>query len=50
MNTHYQRLGGQEAVRKLVDLFYDLMDEDPDYYGIRKLHPADLSESRNKLY
>ena len=26
------------------------MDEDPDYYGIRKLHPADLGESRNKLY
>jgi truncated hemoglobin YjbI len=26
------------------------MDEDPDYYGIRKLHPADLSESRNKLF
>jgi hemoglobin len=26
------------------------MDEDPDYYGIRKLHPADLAESRNKLY
>jgi hemoglobin len=25
------------------------MDEDPDYYGIRKLHPADLTESRNKL-
>jgi hemoglobin len=50
MNTHYQRLGGQDAVRRLVDRFYDLMDEDPDYYGIRKLHPADLSESRNKLF
>ena len=50
MNTHYQRLGGQEAIRKLIDRFYDLMDEDPNYYGIRKLHPADLTESRNKLY
>ena len=48
-NSHYQRLGGSDGIRKLVDRFYDLMDEDPDYYGIRKLHPADLGESRNKL-
>ncbi len=50
METHYNRIGGDEVVRKLVDRFYDLMDEDPDYYGIRKLHPQDLTESRNKLY
>ena len=37
-------------MRRLVDRFYDLMDEDPDYYGIRKLHPPDLGESRNKLF
>ena len=49
-NPHYGRVGGAEAVRRLVDRFYNLMDEDPDYYGIRKLHPADLTESRNKLY
>jgi hemoglobin len=49
-NPHYGRIGGAEAVRGLVDRFYDLMDEDPDYYGIRKLHPQDLGESRNKLY
>jgi hemoglobin len=49
MQTHYERLGGGETIRRLVDRFYDLMDEDPDYYGIRKLHPADLTESRNKL-
>ena len=50
METHYNRLGGDETVRKLVDRFYDLMGEDPDYYGIRKLHPQDLTQSRNKLY
>ena len=49
MNTHYERLGGSEVIRSLVDHFYDLMDADPDYYGIRKLHPEDLTESRNKL-
>ena len=46
MQTHYERLGGGEILRQLVDRFYDLMDEDPDYYGIRKLHPEDLTESR----
>jgi hemoglobin len=49
-NPHYGRLGGDSAVRGLVDRFYDLMDEDPDYYGIRKLHPPDLTETRDKLY
>lgn len=50
MNTHYSRLGGEEMVRKLVNRFYDLMDEDPDYYGIRKLHQPDLGEAREKLF
>lgn len=49
MNTHYARLGGSETLRALVDRFYDLMDSDPDFYAIRKLHPEDLTESRNKL-
>jgi hemoglobin len=50
MQTHYKRIGGEEMVRRLVDRFYDLMDEDPDSYGVRKLHPADLSGSREKLF
>ncbi len=50
METHYQRIGGEEAIRRVVDRFYDLMDEDPDYYGIRKMHAKDLTEARNKLF
>ena len=50
METHYERLGGEETIRRLVDRFYDLMDEDPDYYGIRKLHAQDLAEARSKLF
>ena len=46
----YDLLGGDAAVRKLVDRFYDLMDDVPEFFVIRKLHPADLSGSRNKLY
>ncbi|MCA3060006.1 MAG: group II truncated hemoglobin, partial [Rhodocyclaceae bacterium] len=46
----YLLLGGEAAVRRLVDAFYDQMDEDPDFFGIRKLHPASLAASRDKLY
>jgi hemoglobin len=48
--TPYELLGGDAGVRELVDRFYDLMDEVPEYHGIRKLHPQDLSTSRKKLY
>jgi hemoglobin len=48
--TPYALLGGDVAVRGLVDRFYDLMDTVPEYYGIRKLHPQDLAGSRDKLY
>lgn len=50
METHYQRIGGEETIRRLVDRFYEVMDEDPDYYGIRKLHPQDLEGARDKLF
>lgn len=50
MPSHFERLGGEAVIRKLVDKFYDLMDSVPEYYGIRKLHPQDLSGSRQKLF
>lgn len=50
METHYQRIGGEETIRRLVDRFYDLMDEDPDYYAIRKIHAKDLADARDKLF
>jgi hemoglobin len=48
--TPYDLLGGEAAVRRLVDRFYDLMDETPEYYVIRKLHGKDLAGSREKLF
>lgn len=48
--TPYDLIGGEEKVRALIARFYDLMDHDPDYYGIRKLHPASLDGSREKLF
>jgi hemoglobin len=47
--TPYQRIGGDDAIRKLVDRFYQLMDELPEAYTARKIHPQDLTESGNKF-
>ena len=48
--SHYQRIGGEEKVRSLVQRFYQLMDELPEAYGIRKLHAADLQGAEDKLF
>ena len=48
--TTYELIGGAEKLRELVDRFYDLMDLEEGYQGIRVMHPADLSTSREKLY
>lgn len=48
--TPFARLGGEEGVRALVDRFYDLMDLEPHYAGLRAIHPADLGGSRDKLH
>jgi len=49
-DTPYAQVGGDAGVRRLIDRFYDLMDAVPEYHGIRKLHPQDLTGSREKLY
>jgi hemoglobin len=48
--THYQRIGGAEKVRALVRRFYEIMDELPEAYGIRKLHADDLQGANDKLF
>ena len=49
-NPHYDRLGGEERLRQLVNRFYDLMDQLPEARQIRHLHAPDLSEARDKLF
>ena len=48
--SHYERIGGAEKVRALVHRFYQIMDELPESYGIRKMHAADLQSSEDKLF
>ena len=48
--TTYEKIGGAAAVGKLCDRFYELMDSVPQFQGIRAMHPADLTSSRDKLY
>lgn len=48
--TPYNALGGADAVRALVDRFYELMDEWPETFALRQMHPADLGHARQSLY
>ena len=46
----YAHIGGESAVRALVDRFYDLMELEPGLVELRALHPASLDGSRDKLF
>ena len=46
----FEWVGGERAVRALVDRFYDLMDLEPAYRELRALHPTALDGSRDKLF
>lgn len=47
--TPYERLGGHDTLRAIVDRFYDLMDEDPAYAELRAMHAPDLDPMRDSL-
>lgn len=46
----YARLGGAPAIRALVDRFYALMDELPEAWTVRQLHPESLAGSADSLF
>lgn len=50
VNPHYERIGGEEGIRRLVDCFYKHMDELPDARHIRNMHAPDLSGAKTKLF
>ncbi|MGE8391826.1 group II truncated hemoglobin [Pseudomonas sp. BIGb0427] len=48
-DTSYQAAGGIDGLRRLVDDFYRLMDENPEARTVRQMHPQNLEASRDKL-
>ena len=48
--TPFELLGGETALFRLVERFYSLMDSEPEFHSVRKLHPEDLAGSRDKLF
>ncbi|MBH2018722.1 MAG: group II truncated hemoglobin [Burkholderiales bacterium] len=48
--TAYETLGGAPGVRQLVSRFYALMDELPEAYAVRCLHPESLQGSAQSLF
>lgn len=48
-DNSYKMAGEIVGLTQLVADFYQIMDELPQAQTIRKMHPADLTESRQKL-
>jgi len=48
--TPFELLGGETTLFRLVERFYALMDSEPEFHAVRKLHPEDLTGSRDKLF
>ena len=48
--TPFAWIGGEDAVGRLTDRFYDLMDLEPGYAALRSVHGSDLMNARQKLF
>lgn len=48
--TPYEAIGGEAGIRQLVNRFYALMDELPEAYAVRKMHPDSLQGSAQSLF
>jgi hemoglobin len=47
--TPFEQIGGQPAVDRIIDVFYDRMDSLPEARIIRVMHPEDLGATRAVL-
>lgn len=48
--TPYSKLGGEAGLRRLTRRFYELMDELPEAWSIRQMHPENLEASQQSLF
>lgn len=46
----YLRLGGEAVLREFVDHLYDYMVMTPEVDHVRKMHSADLTHARDRLF
>lgn len=50
VTTPYELLGGEDGVRRLINRFYDIMNEAHEVHGIRQMHAQDLGPMKEKLF
>ena len=48
--TVYDLIGGAQRLRELVERFYDLIELEAEFVGIRALHPSPMDGAREKLF
>jgi hemoglobin len=48
--TLYERIGGEDGVRRFTRRFYALMDTIPEAAACRAIHPPSLENSEQKLF
>ncbi|MDR0788559.1 MAG: group II truncated hemoglobin [Gemmatimonadota bacterium] len=48
--SHFELLGGEAGIHRLVDRFYQLMDTAPEAARIRALHSPSLESANEKLF
>jgi len=49
ITTPFERIGERPVLSKLVNRFYELMDQSPDYAALRAMHAMDLTPMRASL-
>lgn len=48
--TPYDRIGGEEGIRRLTRRFYELMDSLPEAAACRAVHPPSLVRAEQRLF
>jgi hemoglobin len=48
--TPFEWIGGEPAIKALVERFYDLMDIEPGFQVLRASHGSTLTDARQKLF
>ena len=46
----FNQLGSLAAIKQLADEFYDVMDSDPVFNELRRLHPQKSVKTKKKLF